>query len=277
MDSYIKENYVKDKVIIITGASAGFARATALKAAAMGGKVVLAARRENKLKEVTEQIRAAGGEAIYKVTDIRYQDQVESLVKLTMDTYGRIDVLCNIAGTMPTAPYLAHEWAMDAWVECIDTNIKGTLFCTCAVYDQMIKQGEGHIINFSSIMGNYPAGGAGVYCASKACDRFLAESLRQETRGKIKTTVIRPTYCTKTDLTDTVIYVDYVGLMNSIAMGGMTKNPALQPELLDRDSMMLCDPDPEDLADSVIYAINQPMGVEISDITVRTGFDSMFN
>lgn len=112
MNSYRTENYIKDKVIVITGASSGFGKETAKKAAELGGKVVLAARREELLREITQEIRESGGEASYIKTDVRVKDQVNAMAKFAVDTYGRIDVLVNDAGTMPLAYYSEHAIAM---------------------------------------------------------------------------------------------------------------------------------------------------------------------
>ena len=145
--NYIQKNYVEGKVIIITGASSGFGKLTAKRAAEMGGKIVLAARSEEKLKETVAEIKAAGGEASYIVTDVAKKDDVFAMAKFAVDTYGRIDVLVNNAGTMPLAFFSEHEQALDKWEQCIDISIKGTIFGISAVYDQMIKQGQGQVIN----------------------------------------------------------------------------------------------------------------------------------
>lgn len=278
MGSYIKENYVKDKVIIITGASAGFGRETAIKAAAMGGKVVLAARRGEVLKDITEQIRADGGDATYIKTDIRFKDQVRAMAKHAMDSYGRIDVLVNNAGTMPLSFFSDHEFAMDAWEECIDTAIKGTLFCTCAVYDQMIEQCQGQVINVSSILGNFAVNGGGVYNVSKVAVRYLADALRIEATGKIKVTTIKPTSVSATELGKTIVNIQgsMAGMYGKIfdAMGN--SNPLANPDMSNRDSVRYTEPLPSDIADNIIYAINQPWGVNIGELTVRASGESMF-
>lgn len=276
MNSYIQDNYVKDKVIIITGASSGFGAATARKAAEMGGKVVLAARRADRLEALEKEIREKGGEALAVPTDVRVKEQVFALAKKTLDTYGRIDVLVNDAGTMPIAYFSEHEWALPAWEECLDTAIKGTLYGICAVFDQMMYQEQGHIINVSSILGNYPVMGCGVYNVSKVAVRYLAESLRVETRGKIKTTTVRPSSVSQTELLNTV--VDYTAAGTSTYgkfFEAMAKNPMTVPGYFDRDSIQLYEPTPEDIADNIIYAINQPWGVDISDVTVRASNESM--
>ncbi|MEG1633894.1 MAG: SDR family oxidoreductase [Oscillospiraceae bacterium] len=277
MGSYIKENYVKDKVIIITGASSGFGAATAKKAAAMGGKIVLAARRDERLKAITEEIRAAGGEASYIKTDVRFQDQVKAMAKFAVDTYGRIDVLVNDAGTMPQAFYADHEWAMEAWEYCIDTCIKGSLYGICAVYDQMIAQGQGHVINLSSVLGNLSIGGSGVYAAAKVGVRYLADALRVEGCGKIRVTTIRPTGVNTTELGQSVVNVNAsMSCLYNKLFDAFQKTPETVPGMMDRNSVQLNEPIAEDLADNIIYAINQPWGVDISDITVRASGESLF-
>lgn len=182
--NYIQKNYVEGKVIIITGASGGFGLLTAKRAAEMGGKVVLAARSEEKLKAAVDEIRAAGGEAAYILCDVTKKDDVFAMAQFAIDTYGAIDVLVNNAGTMPLAFFSEHEQALDKWEQCIDISIKGTMYGISAVYDQMIKQGRGQVINISSIYANFPVAGAGVYQAAKIGVQYLAESLRSECREK---------------------------------------------------------------------------------------------
>ena len=186
--NYIQKNYVEGKVIIITGASSGFGKLTAKRAAEMGGKIVLAARSEEKLKETVAEIKAAGGEASYIVTDVAKKDDVFAMAKFAVDTYGRIDVLVNNAGTMPLAFFSEHEQALDKWEQCIDISIKGTIFGISAVYDQMIKQGQGQVINVSSIYANFPVAGAGVYQVAKmACSiwrNLCAASVRAKSRSR---------------------------------------------------------------------------------------------
>ena len=271
--NYIQKNYVEGKVIIITGASSGFGKLTAKRAAEMGGKIVLAARSEEKLKETV----AAGGEASYIVTDVAKKDDVFAMAKFAVDTYGRIDVLVNNAGTMPLAFFSEHEQALDKWEQCIDISIKGTIFGISAVYDQMIKQGQGQVINVSSIYANFPVAGAGVYQVAKMGVQYLAESLRSECQGKIKVTTIKPTGFMKTNLSSSV--VDQMAMMPAVAgpleiLSNWVEEAPLRPDFHDINSMTYNDPDPQVLADNIIYAINQPWGVSIGDLTVRASGES---
>ena len=275
--NYIQKNYVEGKVIIITGASSGFGKLTAKRAAEMGGKIVLAARSEEKLKETVAEIKAAGGEASYIVTDVAKKYDVFAMAKFAVDTYGRIDVLVNNAGTMPLAFFSEHEQALDKWEQCIDISIKGTIFGISAVYDQMIKQGQGQVINVSSIYANFPVAGAGVYQVAKMGVQYLAESLRSECQGKIKVTTIKPTGFMKTNLSSSV--VDQMAMMPAVAgpleiLSNWVEEAPLRPDFHDINSMTYNDPDPQVLADNIIYAINQPWGVSIGDLTVRASGES---
>ena len=275
--NYIQKNYVEGKVIIITGASSGFGKLTAKRAAEMGGKIVLAARSEEKLKETVAEIKAAGGEASYIVTDVAKKDDVFAMAKFAVDTYGRIDVLVNNTGTMPLAFFSEHEQALDKWEQCIDISIKGTIFGISAVYDQMIKQGQGQVINVSSIYANFPVAGAGVYQVAKMGVQYLAESLRSECQGKIKVTTIKPTGFMKTNLSSSV--VDQMAMMPAVAgpleiLSNWVEEAPLRPDFHDINSMTYNDPDPQVLADNIIYAINQPWGVSIGDLTVRASGES---
>ena len=275
--NYIQKNYVEGKVIIITGASSSFGKLTAKRAAEMGGKIVLAARSEEKLKETVAEIKAAGGEASYIVTDVAKKDDVFAMAKFAVDTYGRIDVLVNNAGTMPLAFFSEHEQALDKWEQCIDISIKGTIFGISAVYDQMIKQGQGQVINVSSIYANFPVAGAGVYQVAKMGVQYLAESLRSECQGKIKVTTIKPTGFMKTNLSSSV--VDQMAMMPAVAgpleiLSNWVEEAPLRPDFHDINSMTYNDPDPQVLADNIIYAINQPWGVSIGDLTVRASGES---
>lgn len=275
--NYIQKNHVEGKVIIITGASSGFGKLTAKRAAEMGGKIVLAARSEEKLKETVAEIKAAGGEASYIVTDVAKKDDVFAMAKFAVDTYGRIDVLVNNAGTMPLAFFSEHEQALDKWEQCIDISIKGTIFGISAVYDQMIKQGQGQVINVSSIYANFPVAGAGVYQVAKMGVQYLAESLRSECQGKIKVTTIKPTGFMKTNLSSSV--VDQMAMMPAVAgpleiLSNWVEEAPLRPDFHDINSMTYNDPDPQVLADNIIYAINQPWGVSIGDLTVRASGES---
>jgi NADP-dependent 3-hydroxy acid dehydrogenase YdfG len=273
-------DHVKDKVIIVTGAASGFGRLVSEKTAAQGAHVVCADVDEVQLQATTRRIDEAAGSVHGVVTDVTQLDQVRRLTESALERFGRIDVMLNNAGVMPLAFYSDHAEAAAAWDRCIDINIKGVLNGIIAVYDQMIDQGRGHIINVSSIYGNYPVVGAAVYGATKAAVNFLSESLRMETQGRIKVTIVKPTGVPATGLGSGVVNPGaIVGILGHNAPRYLQMMQAhvageLPAEHTDADSVEYYALEPEHLADQIVYAINQPWGVSIGDITVRASGDA---
>lgn len=272
-------NHIRNKVIIVTGAAGGFGRLVAEKAAALGGRLVCADIDEAGVADTVAQIRTAGGVAQFARTDVTQADEMVALAKRAVDQFGRIDVLINNAGIMPLAFYADHAKAATAWNRCIDINIKGVLNGIVAVYDAMITQGRGHIVNLSSIYSNFPVAGAGVYGATKAAVNFLSESLRVESQGKIKVTIVRPTGVPGTGLATGVVNREaIVGILgqNAAHYGQLMQahlNGELPPEHTSADHIEYYALEPTFLADQIVYAINQPWGVSIGDITVRASGD----
>ena len=273
-------DHVDGKVIVITGAGGGFGRLVAQKTAARGARVVASDVDAAGLEETTVQIAATGGTAAGVVADVCDREAMAALASDALERFGRIDVMVNNAGTMPLAFYADHAEAAAAWDRCIDINIKGVLHGIVAVHDAMLAQGRGHIVNLSSIYGNQPVAGAAVYGATKAAVNFLSESLRQESQGRIKVTTIRPTGVPGTGLG--------AGVLNPAALGGIlgANGPAFMErmgtllgedapkEWSDPDDIGYFALDPELLADQIVFAIDQPWGVSISDLTVRASGDS---
>jgi NADP-dependent 3-hydroxy acid dehydrogenase YdfG len=271
-------NHVAGKSIVITGAGSGFGKLVAQRVAAMGAQVVCADIGGDAAEAVAAGIRAAGGSASAFRADVADAGAMRALATSAVDAFGAIDVMVNNAGVMPLAFYSDHAAALDAWHRCIDVNFKGVLNGIVAVYDQMIAQGRGHVVNLSSIYGNFPVVGAAVYGATKAAVNFLSESLRVESRGKIKVTIVKPTGVPATNLASSVInqaaIVGIVGqnmpelmdLFGRMAHG--TLPDALDPERIDYPSLA-----PEFIADAIVHAIDQPWGVSIGDVTVRAAGD----
>ena len=204
---------------------------------------------------------------------------MKAVARAAINAYGRIDVMLNNAGIMPLALYADHAIALEKWNRCIDINFKGVLNGIVSVFDQMIDQGEGHVINVSSIYGNFPTFGAGVYGATKSAVNFLSESLRVEARGKIKVTIVKPTGVPGTGLGAGVVnpegIVGIVGQNTGEYMDilGQLQNGSLAPSRLDPEQMDYVALDPDYIADAIIHALNQPRGVSIGDITVRATGD----
>ena len=236
-----------DKVVVITGASSGIGESTARLLAEQGAKVVLGARRSNRIDAVVQEISASGGKAIGFVTDVTKRAEVEALIQGAIDSFGRVDVLINNAGIMPIAPIGALK--VDEWDRQIDVNIKGLLYGVAAALPHMQKQQNGHIINISSVFGiKVFAPGATVYCATKSAGRALTEGLRMELHSQnIRCTMISPG-AVATELPES------------------SSEEAIRKNLREFYKMAI----PADsIARAISYAIEQPADVEIDEVVVR--------
>ncbi len=182
---------IEDKVVVITGGSSGMGEATARHLAANGAKVVIGARRAERIAAIAAEITAAGGTAIAAATDVTRRDDVQSLVELARESYGRIDVLINNAGVMPLS--LLEQRNVDEWDHMIDVNLRGVLHGIAAALPYMKAQRSGHIINTASVAGHKVFAASAVYSATKFAVRALSEGLRQEVKPyNIRTTIISP-------------------------------------------------------------------------------------
>ena len=270
------ENYLADKVVVVTGAAGGFGRLVAQRAAALGAKVVLG---DINKEGVAEAAAELGEAAVGLAVDVVDLSSMQALANTALERFGRVDVWINNAGIMPLAFFSDHQAATPAWHRCIDINIKGVLNGMVAAYDPMIAAGSGHIVNLSSIYSNFPVVGAAVYGASKAAVNFLSESFRVESQGKIKVTIVRPTGVPTTGLATGVVNPEaVVGILgHNAASYGQLMQGAQTGELPEaytsEDSIEYFALAPELLAEQIIYAINQPAGVAIGDITVRASGD----
>ena len=267
--------YLQDKVIIVTGAASGFGKLISEKCAAGGAKVVGVDVSVDALNEVFEGIRAAGYDGTTHNADVTDMAQVQAAGQHAVDTYGRIDVIVNNAGVMPLAFFADHERAWEKWHKAIDINIKGVVNGISAVYDTMIKQGRGQVVNISSIYGNAGTEGSGVYSATKAAVDVLSDSLRVEAQGRIKVTTVKPTGVLGTNLAGGVVneaaVIGIVGQKGAqfLENAGNLQTGALRPEQMDIDSVEYWLITPDDLANAVVHVIDQPWGINISDVTVR--------
>lgn len=270
---------VSGKTIVVTGAGGGFGRLVAQKAAARGARVMLGDINAQAVDSTVAEIRAAGGVAAGAVAEVSDLAALQFLVAKALEAHGGIDVMVNNAGTMPLAMFADHKAAYPAWQKCIDINFKGVLNGMIAAYDPMIAAGRGQIINISSIYGNFPVIGAAVYGATKAAVNVLSESLRLEARGKIKVTTIKPTGVAGTGLGGTVINpaaISGILGLNMAEAGNVFAEigaGTIDPSRLDPGNIEYADLNPGFIADAVLYAIDQPWGVSIGDITVRAAGD----
>ena len=273
----IGNGHLAGRVVVVTGAGGGFGKLIAEMSAARGAKVVLG---DLDAAAADAAAKAIGADAEAVGVDVRDLAQVQARVGTAVERFGAVDVMVNNAGTMPLAFFADHAAAYEAWDRCIDINFKGVLNGICAVHDQMLAQGRGHIVNISSIYANAGTAGSGVYSATKAAVAVLSDSLRKESQGKIKVTVVRPTGVLGTGLSAGVVNpgaaVGIVGqhfdryMENAVAfMTGALEGPGA-----DIDSPEYWAIDPAVIAGEVIHAIDQPWGVTIGDVTIRaTGED----
>ena len=181
---------IEGKVVAITGASSGIGRATAQLLAARGAAVVLGARREQQLAAVASEIIAAGGRAAHLVTDVTRRDDLQALVGLACERFGRLDVLVNNAGIGPISSFDALR--VEDWDAMIDVNIKGVLYGIAAALPVFRRQGSGHIINIVSTAGLKIVPTMGVYAATKNAVRTITEALRQEAGPNLRVTEVSP-------------------------------------------------------------------------------------
>lgn len=236
---------IENKVVIITGASSGIGEATAKLLAKQGAQLVLAARREDRLKTLQQEIEQLGGKAVYQVTDVTDSAQVEELAKLAQDTFGSVDVLVNNAGLMPLSKLNKNK--QDEWNTMVDVNIKGVLYGIGAVLPYMRKQKRGHIINISSVAGHDVMPSSAVYSGTKFAVRAITEGLRKEESvdNNIRATIISPG-AVDTELKDHITDEEIKkGIGNLKAM------------------------DADAIARAIAYAVNEPDDVAVNEILIR--------
>ena len=269
---------IAEKVVIITGAGSGFGRLVSHALLEQGAKVVAVDIDSEGLAETASHTPHSENLAT-EVCDVTDLTQLQQVAQTTVERYQAIDVMVNNAGTMPLAFFRDHADAKAAWSKCIDINFKGVLNGITAVHDQMLAQGRGHVINLSSIYGNFPVAGAGVYGATKAAVNFLSESLRVESQGKIKVTTIKPTGVPGTKLGSGIINPDAItGILGQNTEAYLGQLQGLQegtnePGLTDPHNPQYAALDPTYIAEAIVHAIAQPWGVSVADITVRATGD----
>jgi NADP-dependent 3-hydroxy acid dehydrogenase YdfG len=234
------------KVVLITGASTGIGEATALLLAKCGAKVVLGARREDRLQALAARIAAVGGDAAYARTDVKRRADVSALVRRACERYGKLDVLVNNAGVGPISPL--DDLRVEEWEEMIDVNIKGLLYGIAAALPVFRKQGFGHFINIASTAGHKTVPNQAVYSATKFAVRAISEGLRQEAGNKLRVTIISPGFV-RTDFVESV------------------SNSELRSQLAaSRDRFAM---PPDAIARAIGFAIEQPADVDVNEIVVR--------
>lgn len=235
---------IKDKVVVITGASSGLGEAAARVLAKHGAKLVLGARRIDRLKALANELGLGDKAAVE--TDVAEYDQVKRLVDHAVTTHGRVDVVLNNAGLMPLSPL--ERLKIEDWDAMIDVNIKGVLYGIAAALPHMKAQKSGHIINVSSVAGHRVRPTSTVYSATKTAVRVISEGLRQEVKPyNIRTTIISP------------------GAVASELLESITEKDIAQGLTGIRDMAIPATA----FADMVVFAISQPENVDVNEILFR--------
>ena len=239
---------IKDKVVLISGASSGIGYSTAIALAKEGSKIVAGARRTERLEELKKTVESQGGEIIIQKLDVTKLDDCNNFAKIAIEKYGNIDILINNAGIMPLSFFKNQK--IDEWDRMIDVNIKGVIYCTSAAIPFMLEKKSGHIVNLSSIAGRtvFPAGS--VYCATKHAVTAFSEGLRQEfsQRSNIRITCIEPGVVS-TELNNTITDNSLESFLNSVK-----KMEPLQSR---------------DIANTILFALQAPHYVNVNEIMLR--------
>ncbi|MEV6424869.1 SDR family oxidoreductase [Streptomyces sp. NPDC051662] len=233
------------KVIAITGASSGIGEASARRLAADGHRLLLGARRTDRLDQLVTEITAAGGTAVARRLDIAEAADVRDFVAAGCERYDRVDVMVNNAGVMPLSPL--EKLRTEEWDRMIDVNLRGVLHGIAASLPVMRAQGSGHIVNIASVGAYEVSPTASVYCATKFAVRAISEGLRQESGGDIRVTLVSPGV-TESELADSIA------------------DPAAREAMRTYRAVAL---PASAIADAIAYAVSQPPQVDVNEIVVR--------
>jgi NADP-dependent 3-hydroxy acid dehydrogenase YdfG len=240
---------MSNRVAVVTGASSGIGAATAKALAGEGYAVALAARREERINELCEEISSNGGKALAVPTDVGDQASAEALIKAAKDELGSVDVLVNNAGVMLLGPILRAD--IEHWQRMVNVNVLGLMYCTHAALPVMQEQGSGHIVNVSSVAGRVARLGSGVYNATKWGVGAFSESLRQEALNYgVRVTIVEPGYV------DTELQ-------------GHNEHPMVV-ERMEKDKEQIGKVlEANDIANAIVYAVQQPEHVSINEVLIR--------
>lgn len=237
---------IKGKVIAVTGASSGIGEATATHLAAQGARLVLGARREDRLTEVVDRITAQGGSAVGVIVDVRRREDLKRLTDVAVDRFGRLDVLVSNAGTMAVSPF--DELRQDDWDAMVATHVTGLLNGIGAALPVFRRQRSGQFVNVASTAAYVVKSPLAVYAATKTAVKVLTEGLRQEAGPDLRVSLISPGY-TNTE---------------GVGKGASPEAAAAMVGLRDEIAMP-----PSAIASAIGYAIAQPEGIDVGEIVVR--------
>jgi NADP-dependent 3-hydroxy acid dehydrogenase YdfG len=237
---------IADKVVAITGASSGIGEATALLLAERGARLVLGARRAERLADLVDRIEKAGGTAVHTRTDVTRREDLHSLVALARERFGRLDVLVGNAGAGPISPL--DDLRVDEWDEMVDVNIKGVLHGIAAALPVFREQRSGHFVTTSSTAAFRVVPSMAVYAGTKVAVRAICEGLRQEAGAFVRVTTVFPGF----------VHTDFAEASTNTAVreriAGMRDEIAIPPDAIAR---------------AIAFAIEQPAEVDVNEIAVR--------
>ncbi|ATL87992.1 SDR family oxidoreductase [Streptomyces samsunensis] len=237
---------VEGKVVAITGASSGIGAATATHLAEKGARLVLGARREDRLNEVVDHITAQGGSAVGIVVDVTRREDLKRLTDTAVDRFGRLDVLVSNAGTMAVSPF--DELRQDDWDAMVATHITGLLNGIGAALPVFRRQRSGQFVNVASTAAYVVKSPQAVYAATKTAVKVLTEGLRQESGPHLRVTLVSPGF-THTE---------------GVGKGASPEAAAAATRLRDEIAIP-----PSAIASAIGYAIEQPAGIDVSEVVVR--------
>ncbi|WP_212748316.1 SDR family oxidoreductase [Dyadobacter sediminis] len=237
---------IKGKVVAITGASSGIGEAIARYLAKEGAKVVLGARRTEKLEQIVNSIKSSGGEAAYTSLDVTQPEDVKKFVQLAQHTFGDLDVMVNNAGLMPLSYINAYKIA--EWHRMIDVNIKGVLHGIAAALPVFEAKNSGQFVNITSVGDRWVGPTSVVYSATKFAVRAISDGLRQEVGRNIRVTLVAPG-ATESELAETI------------------SDPSLKKQAVEQFRLDLLPA--EAIARAVAFAVSQPDDVDVNELVVR--------
>jgi NADP-dependent 3-hydroxy acid dehydrogenase YdfG len=237
---------IEGKVVAITGASSGIGEATALLLAERGARLVLGARRSERLADLVAKIEAAGGTAVHTRTDVTRREDLHALVALACERFGRLDVLVGNAGAGPISPL--DDLRVDEWDEMVDVNVKGVLHGIAAALPVFRAQRAGHFVTTASTAAFRAVPAMAVYAGTKVAVRAICEGLRQESGGTLRVTTVSPG----------IVHTDFAEASTNddvrTRIAGMRDEIAISPDAIAR---------------AVAFAIEQPADVDVNEIVVR--------
>jgi len=237
---------LQGKTVFITGASSGIGRATALAFAAQGARLLLAARRVEKLNATAEEAHSHGAAEVHAFRlDVRDQGAVAAAIAGLPPEWAAIDILVNNAGLSRGLDKL-YEGKIEDWEEMIDTNVKGLLYVTRAVVPGMVARGAGHVVNLGSTAGELTYPGGAVYCATKAAEKSINDGLRQDVLGTpVRVTSIDP------------------GMVETEFSRIRFRGDEERAAKVYSDVTPLT---PQDVADAIVWAVSRPEHVNIAHV-----------